>query len=187
MDPVNYWPMAIEYSVWNATRAALQFWTADLEAHMLSSAIELVYNAFSIPLLHTCYASSLMRYYLVTLWPPWMIHLKVNSSLTMKAMTVVVKILTYPHHLEELPWLTTFPVLSMHPSTYIQSHHTALAPRNHIADSYTDAELSVLLMKMMTTPQWRRFHLQTVHCQCSTTQLPSRNCLPSAPSTCMLL
>ena len=40
MDPVNYWLMAREYSVWNATIALLQFWTADLEAHVLSSTIE---------------------------------------------------------------------------------------------------------------------------------------------------
>ena len=46
MDPVNYWPMAREYSVWNATIAALQFWTADPEAHVLNSTIEQVYNAF---------------------------------------------------------------------------------------------------------------------------------------------
>ena len=38
--------MAREYSVWNTTVAALQFWTADLEAHGLSTAIEQVYNAF---------------------------------------------------------------------------------------------------------------------------------------------
>ena len=46
MDPVNYWLMAREYSIWNAAIAALQFWTADLEAHILSSTIEQVYNAF---------------------------------------------------------------------------------------------------------------------------------------------
>ena len=46
MNVTDYWPMAREYSVWNATVAALQFWTADLEAHVLISAIEQVYNAF---------------------------------------------------------------------------------------------------------------------------------------------
>ena len=46
MDPIDYWPMAREYSVWNATEEALQFWTADLEAHILSSIVEQVYNAF---------------------------------------------------------------------------------------------------------------------------------------------
>ena len=46
MNTTDYWPMPREYSVWNATIAALQFWTADLEAHVLSSTIEQVYNAF---------------------------------------------------------------------------------------------------------------------------------------------
>ena len=46
MDPVNYWPMAREYSIWNTAVAALQFWTADLRAHILSITIEQVYNAF---------------------------------------------------------------------------------------------------------------------------------------------
>ena len=38
--------MTREYSVWNAAVAALQFWTADLEAHILSSTIDQVYTAF---------------------------------------------------------------------------------------------------------------------------------------------
>ena len=38
--------MAREYSTWNATVAALQFWTADLKVPVLSSTIEQVYNAF---------------------------------------------------------------------------------------------------------------------------------------------
>ena len=55
MKTADYWPMAIEYSIWNATVAVLQFWTADLKAHVLSSTIEQVYNTFfystSTPLL----------------------------------------------------------------------------------------------------------------------------------------
>ena len=46
MDARHYWPFAQEYSVWNATVAALHFWTADLELHILSDAIEWVYTAF---------------------------------------------------------------------------------------------------------------------------------------------
>ena len=46
MDSVDYWPIAREYSVWNAAVAALLFWTADLKAHVLSRAIEQVYNTF---------------------------------------------------------------------------------------------------------------------------------------------
>ena len=46
MNVTDYWPMAREYLVWNATVAALQIWTADLKAHILSSTIDQVYNAF---------------------------------------------------------------------------------------------------------------------------------------------
>ena len=46
MNVTNYWPMARKYSVWNTAVAPLQFWTTDLKAHILSSAIKQVYNAF---------------------------------------------------------------------------------------------------------------------------------------------
>ena len=46
MDLVDYCLMAREYSIWNTTVAALQFWTAGLEVHVPSSAIEQVYNTF---------------------------------------------------------------------------------------------------------------------------------------------
>ena len=45
MNATDYWPFVREYSIWNATVATLQFWTADLEPHILRSAIEQVYNA----------------------------------------------------------------------------------------------------------------------------------------------
>ena len=38
--------MAREYSVWNIAVAALQFWTADLKTHILTSTINKVSNAF---------------------------------------------------------------------------------------------------------------------------------------------
>ena len=46
MDVADYWPMAREYSIWNATVASLQFWTADLNMITLGTAIEEVYSAF---------------------------------------------------------------------------------------------------------------------------------------------
>ena len=46
MNVTDYWPMAREYSIWNTAVAALQLWTADLKAHVLSSTIEEVYNEF---------------------------------------------------------------------------------------------------------------------------------------------
>ena len=46
MDTTHYWPFAREYSIWNVTVAALQFWMADLKPHILSTAIEHVHMAF---------------------------------------------------------------------------------------------------------------------------------------------
>ena len=46
MNPTDYWPLARVYLIWNTAVAALQFWTADFEAHVLSNAIEQVYNVF---------------------------------------------------------------------------------------------------------------------------------------------
>ena len=33
MDTADYWPMAREYSLWNAAIASLQFWTEDLKSN----------------------------------------------------------------------------------------------------------------------------------------------------------
>ena len=46
MNVMDYWLLAGKYSIWNATVTALQFWTADLEAPVLSSTTEQVYNTF---------------------------------------------------------------------------------------------------------------------------------------------
>ena len=71
MNVTDYWPMAREYSIWNATVAALLFWTADLEAHVLSSVIEQVYNAFfystSTHLLHQQSDEVLFSHFMTTL------------------------------------------------------------------------------------------------------------------------
>ena len=71
MNVTDYWPKAREYLIWNATVAALQFWTADLEAHVLSSAIEQVYNAFyyttSLHLLHQQSEEVLFSHFMTTL------------------------------------------------------------------------------------------------------------------------
>ena len=40
MNATDYLLFVREYSIWNATVAALHFWTADLEPHILSSTIE---------------------------------------------------------------------------------------------------------------------------------------------------
>ena len=35
MDTTDYWPFAHQYFIWDATVAALQFWTADLDPQAL--------------------------------------------------------------------------------------------------------------------------------------------------------
>ena len=51
--------MAREYSIWNAVVAALNFWTADLRAHTLSSTTEEVYRTFFyVPSAHTLHQIS---------------------------------------------------------------------------------------------------------------------------------
>ena len=63
--------MAREYSIWNATVAALQFWTADLKVHVLSSAIEQVYNTLlystSMHLLHQQSDEIIFGHFMTTL------------------------------------------------------------------------------------------------------------------------
>ena len=45
MDVADYWLIAREYLIWNATIASLEFWTADHDTITLSTAIEEVYSA----------------------------------------------------------------------------------------------------------------------------------------------
>ena len=46
MDATEYWPMAREYSIWNANITSLQFWTEDLDPVILGRATECVYTTF---------------------------------------------------------------------------------------------------------------------------------------------
>ena len=46
METADYWLMAREYSIWNATIASLQFWTEDLDPVTLGIATECVYTTF---------------------------------------------------------------------------------------------------------------------------------------------
>ena len=46
METADYWPMAWEYSIWNAAIASLQFWTEDLDPVTLGIATECVYTTF---------------------------------------------------------------------------------------------------------------------------------------------
>ena len=71
MNVMDYWPIAREYSVWNAVVAALQLWTVDLKAHILSSNINQVFNAFfystSTHILHQQFDKILFGHFVTTL------------------------------------------------------------------------------------------------------------------------
>ena len=70
MDATDYWSFAREYSIRNATVAALQFWMADLNPTILSNAIEWVYTAFcsdSAPHLHYISEEIFLSHFVTTL------------------------------------------------------------------------------------------------------------------------
>ena len=52
MNATDYWSFARNYLIWNAGVAALQFWTAYLETHVLSNTIEQVCNVFLLHYFH---------------------------------------------------------------------------------------------------------------------------------------
>ena len=59
MNTADYWLMAREYSIWNATIAFLQFWTEDLNPATLGRATECVYTTFFYsPVSHTLHQQS---------------------------------------------------------------------------------------------------------------------------------
>ena len=46
MKTAEYWPMAHEYAIWNATITSLQFWSEDLDLISLGIASECIYTSF---------------------------------------------------------------------------------------------------------------------------------------------
>ena len=146
MNATDYWLLAREYSIWNAMVAALQFWTPDLEAHVLSSVIDKVYNAFFYTTsMHLLCQQSEEVFISVTLWPHLMQPLIVNSPWKTKDMRVGVKISTYPLLSDEPPeTYTMLPVAKRSPLTL--QLHTAQLPVSHIANLYIASYHSVLLM-----------------------------------------
>ena len=59
MNTADYWLVAREYSIWNATIASLQFWTEDLDPVTLGRATECVYTTFFYsPSSHTLHKQS---------------------------------------------------------------------------------------------------------------------------------
>ena len=128
--------MAREYSVWNAAVAALQFWTADLKAHVLSSAKEEVYRAFfystSTHILHQQSDDILFGHFMTTLNATF----KSKLALEDEGYNSGSEHSRYPPHSEEHPRSTMFPALRMPLLTQFQLHHAV--PENCISNLYTE-------------------------------------------------
>ena len=185
MDPVSYWPMAREYSVWNTAIASLQFWTVDLKAHILSSAIEQVYNAFfySTSTYMLCQQSDevLFGCFLTTLNAAFESKLAFedkgySSSNKNFNIPTPLRRTSKIHHVSSKEHASFDPNPVMPHTRGIRELPCRLVHRH----------LSVLLRKMMMTPPWMRLHLHTVHHQHNITQVPSSNHLPNALCICML-
>ena len=134
MNVSDYWPMAREYSVWNTAVAALQFWTADLKVHVLSSGIEQVNSAsFYLTYTHLLHQQSdeVLFNHIVTTH-----NATFESKLTLEdeGYESGSEILTYPSLSEEPPKFTMFLVMRISP--LIQQHHTSLVPASHITNLY---------------------------------------------------
>ena len=71
MNVTDYWPMAREYSIWNATIASLQFWTADLDPVTIGMTTDKIYSAFfystSSHTLHQQFEEILFGHFVITL------------------------------------------------------------------------------------------------------------------------
>ena len=130
--------MAREYSVWNAAVAALQFWTADVKAHVLSKAIEEVYRAFfystSTHILHQQSDKILFSHFVTTL------NAALKSKLALKDEGYNSSSENFntptPLHSKEHQRYTTFPALRMPLLTQFQLHHAV--PENHASNLCTE-------------------------------------------------
>ena len=126
MDPVDYWLMAREYSIWNTAVAALQFWTADLEAHVLSSTIEQVSNAFfySTSMYLLCQQSDeiLFSHFMTTLNPAF----KSKLALEDEGCESGSENFNIPTPLRRMSKIHHVSSAKMHPLIQTQSHHTAV-------------------------------------------------------------
>ena len=157
MNAMDYWLLAREYLIWNAAVAALQFWTADPEPHVLSSTIEQVYNTFfyttsthllcqqSEEVLFGCFVTILNAAF------------ESKLALEDKGYESGSKNVNIPLLSEDLPESTMFPSIRTFPFTLL--HHAPQIPTSHATSLYATGYHSVALM--MKKVLQLTFHLLT--------------------------
>ena len=128
--------MAREYSVWNAAFAALQFWMADLNVHILSSTIDKVFNAFfystSTHLLHQQSDKILFSCFVTTL------NATFESKFASKdeGYECSSENFNIPTPLQTTSRIYHISSIKMSPSTQLQLHHVVLGI--HDSDLYAE-------------------------------------------------
>ena len=148
---MDYWLLAREYSIWNAAVATLQFWTAELEAHVLSNTIEQVYNAFfyttSTHLLCQQSEEVLFSHFMTTLNAAFESKLALEDE----GYDSGSENFNIPSPLRKLPG---YAMTKSHSTLPL---HTPQLPASHIASLYAAGYHSVALT-MKKAPQFT-FHL----------------------------
>ena len=138
MNTTDYWPMAREYSIWNTTVAALQFWTADLKVHVLSSAIEQVYNAFfystSTHLLCQQFDEILFCHFMTTLNTAFESKLALEDE-GYESSSENINISTPLRRTSKIHHISSVENMSFDPDPL---HHTAQVPDSHTIDLWVD-------------------------------------------------
>ena len=136
MNTMACWPVAREYSVWNAAVAALQSWTADLKAHILTNTFNKVFNAFfystSTHLLHQQSDEILFSHFMTMLNATFEGKLASEDE-GYKSSSENFNI---PTPLQNHPECTTFPVSKMPLLTQFWLHHAAT--EIHDSDLYAE-------------------------------------------------
>ena len=145
MNATDYWPFVREYFVCNTTVATLQLWPTDLEPHVLSSAIEQVYNAFFYTtFMHLlCHQSEKVLFHCFLT----MLNASFESKLTLedKGHESGSENFNIPTPLKQTP-RTHQVMFLMRISPLTLLHHTPQLPASHITSLYVTGYHLVALM-----------------------------------------
>ena len=136
MNVADYWPMAREYLIWNARVAPLQFWTADLNAHVLSSTMEHMH------LLCQQSEEVLFSYFMTTLYAAFESKLALadkgyDSGSENFNIPIPLKCTSRFHH------------VSSDDISFDPTLHSAWVPASHATNLYDTSYPSIALMKKM--------------------------------------
>ena len=155
MNTADYWPMAREYSIWNAAIASLQFWTEDLDPVTLGRATEHVYTTFfyspSSRALHQQSDEILFGHFVIALNAAFDQQL----SLADEGYKSGSDTIDLPTPLRKIPSFTMFPVWTMLHLIQLPPHHAVhhkLHP-DQCADAYPFIQQTATLWTILQNAQ----------------------------------